>query len=238
MTPRVVKEAGERRLELIETALQLFRERGYEHVPVQAITDAVGVAKGTFYHHFASKDDLVDAIVQHQADALTTAARRARARCRDDALAQLRAVVGVFAGWKLDNWEVMFAVMRAMYSSANTVLWQRLLDNYDTAPIREVLAASIADGVAQGVFDTPDPASAAEAIMWLWRGMNKPLAEALLDAHSRPKGAAIALAKLKTSEVAIERILGARPGCLGLYDYEAVRQALSRDAEALQGDEA
>ncbi|MFC7748594.1 FAD-dependent oxidoreductase [Paenibacillus thermoaerophilus] len=44
---------------LSETALRLFIERGYEQVSVDEIIAATGTSKGTFYHYFRSKEDLL-----------------------------------------------------------------------------------------------------------------------------------------------------------------------------------
>lgn len=44
---------------LFKTALALFRERGYEHVSVAEVTEACGVAKGTFYNYYPTKDHLL-----------------------------------------------------------------------------------------------------------------------------------------------------------------------------------
>lgn len=42
-----------------ETAFRLFRERGYDNVSVDDIIAATGTSKGTFYHYFRSKDELL-----------------------------------------------------------------------------------------------------------------------------------------------------------------------------------
>lgn len=47
-----------RRQELIDVALRLFVERGYESVSVRDILDAVGGAPGMFYYYFKSKQDI------------------------------------------------------------------------------------------------------------------------------------------------------------------------------------
>lgn len=44
---------------VIETALRLFTEKGFEQVAVDDIIAATGTSKGTFYHYFDSKDDIV-----------------------------------------------------------------------------------------------------------------------------------------------------------------------------------
>lgn len=47
------------RQQIADTALALFRDRGYGSVTVQDICDACGISKPTFYSRFRSKDDLI-----------------------------------------------------------------------------------------------------------------------------------------------------------------------------------
>jgi AcrR family transcriptional regulator len=63
--PRVVKSAEERKLEIILTSERLFREKGYTKTSVEAIIKEMGVAKGTFYYYFKSKEEVLEAIVEH-----------------------------------------------------------------------------------------------------------------------------------------------------------------------------
>jgi len=70
---RVVKPPEKRRAELLDAALRLFEERGYEQVSVADITAAAGIAKGTFYLYFESRERLLDALRSGYAEA---AARR------------------------------------------------------------------------------------------------------------------------------------------------------------------
>jgi TetR/AcrR family transcriptional regulator len=63
------------RLLILETALRLFAERGYEAVGVQEICEASGITKPTLYHYFGSKRGLLDAIVAERGAPLLEAAR-------------------------------------------------------------------------------------------------------------------------------------------------------------------
>lgn len=58
----------ERRLELMNAAQHLFLEKGIQHTSVDDIVLAAGVAKGTFYVHFGSKDILMMALQQRFID--------------------------------------------------------------------------------------------------------------------------------------------------------------------------
>ena len=52
---------------ILAAASELFADRGVRGVGVDAIVTKAGVAKASFYHHFASKDDLIDAWLRSDA---------------------------------------------------------------------------------------------------------------------------------------------------------------------------
>jgi len=54
---RIVKEYDERRNEIIDTAKKLFITKGYNKSSVNDILNEIGIAKGTFYYYFASKEE-------------------------------------------------------------------------------------------------------------------------------------------------------------------------------------
>lgn len=60
---RIVKKHDERKQEIINIAQDLFKEIGYNETSVSKIIEKANIAKGTFYHYFKSKDELLEAIV-------------------------------------------------------------------------------------------------------------------------------------------------------------------------------
>jgi AcrR family transcriptional regulator len=52
-----------RQAELLQIASDLFAERGYTATTVRDIADAAGILSGSLYHHFDSKESMVDAIL-------------------------------------------------------------------------------------------------------------------------------------------------------------------------------
>ena len=42
---------------IFEASMKLFAEKGYDGTSIEEITSAVGVAKGTLYYHFSSKEE-------------------------------------------------------------------------------------------------------------------------------------------------------------------------------------
>ena len=49
---------------IVETAAQLFVEKGYEQTSIQDILDVSGLSKGGLYHHFKSKEQIFGAVME------------------------------------------------------------------------------------------------------------------------------------------------------------------------------
>lgn len=57
------------REEILDAAAELFTTHGYASTSTRAIADAVGMRQASLYHHFATKDDILDALVAGTVDA-------------------------------------------------------------------------------------------------------------------------------------------------------------------------
>ena len=57
------KKPEERRNEILDTSEILFRTKGYTKTTINDILQTVGIAKGTFYYYFRSKQEMMDALV-------------------------------------------------------------------------------------------------------------------------------------------------------------------------------
>lgn len=49
---------------IFETSMELFAKKGYEATSIEEITSVVGVAKGTLYYHFSSKEEIFNFLVE------------------------------------------------------------------------------------------------------------------------------------------------------------------------------
>lgn len=56
--------SGDRRGELLAIAAGLFAEKGFKNTTVRDIADAAGILSGSLYHHFDSKESMVDEILR------------------------------------------------------------------------------------------------------------------------------------------------------------------------------
>jgi TetR/AcrR family transcriptional regulator, cholesterol catabolism regulator len=61
--PRDAATTATRRDELLAIAASLFAERGFKNTTVRDIADAAGILSGSLYHHFDSKEAMVDELL-------------------------------------------------------------------------------------------------------------------------------------------------------------------------------
>lgn len=59
--PRISKDPQERKDEILNAAMELFASKGYEQTSVSDIVKKIGVAQGTFYYYFKSKEEVINA---------------------------------------------------------------------------------------------------------------------------------------------------------------------------------
>lgn len=68
---RITKEPAERRQEILDTAMKLFYEKGYEKTSITDIAKSMGVAQGLCYRYFASKEEIFDTAIDEYAEILS-----------------------------------------------------------------------------------------------------------------------------------------------------------------------
>jgi AcrR family transcriptional regulator len=64
MTTSAASQPASRRDELLELAATMFAERGLRATTVRDIADSAGILSGSLYHHFSSKEEMVDELLR------------------------------------------------------------------------------------------------------------------------------------------------------------------------------
>src|SRR5699024_2850914 len=64
---RTKKQQTRKRIE--QAALKLFRDKGYSQTTVKEITQAAGIAKGTFFNHFPTKESIMHSLAKERIQA-------------------------------------------------------------------------------------------------------------------------------------------------------------------------
>lgn len=235
---RVSKSPDVRREEILAKALELFTSQGFDHTSVQNITDAVGVAKGLFYHYFDSKQEALNAAVEWQADEFFATLPEHASDMEGNALDKVRAIIGRIVAWKFDEHrDMVVTYLRVMYRPENFVLRTKLTQEY-MYRLAPLFAEIIKEGLEEGLCDAADADVAAESVFALWVGGGERLGQMMLELVYDAALLEPLMDRIRGWETGVECLLGIEPGTLGLYDYDYLRRALSEIAAKPDPDEA
>ncbi|RAV06248.1 hypothetical protein DQP55_24095 [Mycolicibacterium sp. GF69] len=166
---REIKQPEVRKSEIVGAALKLFTENGYERTTVAAIIGELGVAKGCFYHHFRSKDEVFEACVlsvsQQIAETWLTGLQD---RSRSPA-ARLMDFHDTYR--ELTN-ATTSGLIADLYSRAFTDMHRRVTAQV-AAAVLPALTALIDEGVQAGQFDVADARFTAVALLGALQGLHE-----------------------------------------------------------------
>lgn len=147
---RVTKDAEERREEIVDVAARKFLGRGYDHTSIHDIVQEIGVAQGTFYYHFRSKADVLDAVVDRLTAGLAEQVASIVEDERQDEVERLRAVVHRL----LDAISSSQRLIEYLRRPGNEVLHGRMADVL-RARLAPPLERLVETGKRSGRFDVP-----------------------------------------------------------------------------------
>ncbi|MBN9333237.1 TetR/AcrR family transcriptional regulator [Devosia sp.] len=210
MRRRKVSEE-ERSGTILVSAAKLFRDKGIGSVSIDEIVQAAGIAKGTFYLYFRTKDDLLQSLAEAVVDRMGVAVEAAADR-PGNALDRFAGAVGAMKLVDGDEQYLTDALNRpensALHERVNMALVRRL------GPL---LAKVIEDGREEKTFEVEDPLA---TIQFLLAGQ-----AALLGGGRFAWTEAEYAARLRATLIILERALGVTPGALAPRLVEALAGA-------------
>lgn len=139
---RITKEYDERRNEILDTAERLFHTKGYEKSTVNDILKEIAIAKGTFYHYFKSKEEVLDAIVSRYTDIVIS---RANEILKNDDISSGEKLLHTFMAMQITN-QVGSEMLEEMHKTENALLHQKTLNQMVTV-MAPILAKIVEEGV-------------------------------------------------------------------------------------------
>lgn len=220
---RVVKEYDVRRTEILDVAQQLFYTKGYEQTSIQDLLTAVGIAKGTFYHYFDSKQALLAGLTERMVEQVMILIEPIVSDSHLNACQKLEQLFAQAGHWKFEHKGVLLQVLGVYYQEENLRLRHSMLQ-LGATQIVPIWAQIIEQGIAEGMFAKVIALETAEIIFRVMQGLSETIAMIIL--HPPDNADAIIERKVVAYQGAIERILGAPPGTLPLIDLALTKRWL------------
>lgn len=231
--PRIVKHPDIRREELLDCAQALFLARGYENASLNEVIAASGLSKGAFYHYFASKAALLEALAGRMAQRSLALGRSVLEDPGLDALARLNAFLAKGRQNKLAMIATAWALFESLYREDNLILFHRI-NAAVGALFAPILTELIRQGVKEGQFTTFDPAGVAEMVLQLGASSHGLVARTITACSDQERDAAIATMeqRIRLYEVTLDRLLGLPDGSVHLTEPGYVRAVMLARGES------
>ncbi len=130
---------------LLQIAYSLFISRGYENTSVDDIIEQAGIAKGTYYYHFDSKEQTLEEVIGMMIDREAEAARQV---LRSDMTVPQK-IAGIIGSLRPGQEELPIegALMKPENALMHARIKRRLVET-----VLPLLSEAVGEGIAQGVF--------------------------------------------------------------------------------------
>jgi len=195
---RITKGPEERRQEIVTTARRLFESEGYEKVTMQRIVEEVGIAKGTVFYYFESKEELLKAVVEDIIEQDYTRKQALVAATGGNGLDKIRTIM------QLDSMALKYPkILESLHEISNASMHTQLLAVMvnNEAHLYETL---ISQGCDEGIFQTDHPLECAEFMIAAM--------QFLTDTGIYPWDESDLMRRVKAFPSLVEAILKAKPG--------------------------
>ncbi len=157
---RTVKPPEVRRAEILDTANSLFGRQGYGQTTVDEIVRAMGVAKGTFYHYFRTKEEILAALATRLVERMAMRLQEIAQDAKRGPIEKLQAMFGVLQQLAADD----LAVVGDLHRPENRELHER--NNIETVRVLGPIIADVVEqGKKKGIFDVEDSTSTVQFLM-------------------------------------------------------------------------
>ncbi len=130
---------------IFETSLKLFSQKGYDATSIEEITATVGVAKGTLYYHFSSKEEIFNFLIEEGMKLLINSIKIKTNKC-ENTLDKIKAISLIQLKTVMKYEELLTIVMSQTWGNENRNVFckQKVIEYIEV--IQEILDEGIKKG--------------------------------------------------------------------------------------------
>lgn len=214
-----MRKGESKRQEILAAAEELFLSRGYDATSVQDVLNALQMSKGGFYHHFATKEDVLRTLVTQHAQRAAAAAADALDGAADE-MGRINAVLRAFSPLRRDNASFLRMLMPIIERSegrAMAMLYQdALMEHFQPLLAQEVAAGVLTEAVCPPVRGME--AAVLQLVNCCWMSALAEVSRARRE--GAPIDAGVLLTALERYRRAVEVLLDAPYGSVELIRVE------------------
>lgn len=209
---RIIKDADVRKNEILDAAQELFNMNGFDGTTISAIIEKAGIARGTVYYHFKSKEDVLDALIERHCERLLEEAKQI---AEDRNIPVMKRLIQTLLEMNGDKDGTPGVLTQQMHRPQNALMHQKTHQTM-LEGIPPILMGIIEDGIKEGIFHTPYPYECLEMVV--------AHVNTVFDDYSDKLTGEALLRRIKAFIFNLERLFGAAPGCfdsvITLFHFE------------------
>ena len=149
---RIVKEAAERRNEILDVAERLFCTNGYDNTSTKDILAEIGIARGTLYYHFKNKEDILDAMIDRILDETV---RKAESIALDESVPVLERLTKTVLAANVDT-KTGSMILEQVHKPQNALMHSKIQERL-LSQLVPLFVKIVEDGIAQNLMYTDYP---------------------------------------------------------------------------------
>ncbi|MFJ7183022.1 TetR/AcrR family transcriptional regulator [Lysinibacillus xylanilyticus] len=154
------KEAMERRNEILDAADELFGQKGFDGTSTNDILEKVGIARGTLYYHFKSKEDIMDALIERYNTQILGSAKEIASNKNIPVQERIVRVVMALNISGGNGKEIIDHIHKPQNALMHQKIQKVIING-----LPPILTEIIREGIEQGLFSTPYPYECMEMIV-------------------------------------------------------------------------
>lgn len=149
---RVVKEAVERRNEILDVAERLFCTQGYDNTSTNDILAEIGIARGTLYYHFKSKEDILDGMIDRILDQII---RKAKSIALSETMPVLERLTKTVLAANVDT-KTGDMILEQVHKPQNALMHAKMQEKL-LSQLIPLFVKIVEDGISQNLMQTDYP---------------------------------------------------------------------------------
>ena len=178
-----MKKGDLKKQEILATAEEMFCRNGYAATGVQDIIDRLDTSKGSFYHHFASKEAVLEDICANRAAAIYFAAEKEAGRA-SGSIDRLNILLSGMIPFREEKLPFLLMLLPVFAEPEGRIVRDCYSDTL-VSLFRGAVCRQIETGNAEGDLSCDDPEKAADLILSLVSGLWIRIANLIIEAESR-----------------------------------------------------
>jgi AcrR family transcriptional regulator len=215
------KQKAETFMDIMRSAEELFMRQGYEKTSMQQIADHSGLTKGALYHHFDSKESLLERMCADHYQVMVNAARPVLEDRSLPCFTRIRRIIDLTRGMGMTAVSFVSEYLKVR-NNENSVMLKERLRKYDKKIYADIIGLLLKEAKEKGECDfSSSPEVLAVFIHQLDQGVNEEVNRVFAE-YSKSESERRIIEIMKAYVYTLSRMLNISPeevsGLIGLEE--------------------